>query len=186
MQNQYSDDLKKHWLVNNIHSLKSIIRIAFGAVWLVDGYLKFLGSPSDYAKMIQSAADGQPAWLQPWFSMWYSLVSSNPTFFVYSIGIGEIALALALVFGFMRKVSYISGIVLSLVIWTVPEGFGGPYGSGSSDIGTGIVYSFVFLLLLVINASFGPSKYSIDARIERRFAPWKKVAETKGICVCSV
>lgn len=187
MESHYNEDkLGRHWLVNNIHSIKSIIRIVFGAVWLVDGYLKFIGSPSDYAQMIQSASDGQPAWLQPWFTVWYSLVSSNPALFVYATGAAEFALAFALMFGFMRKFSYIAGIVLSLVIWAVPEGFGGPYGSGSSDIGTGIVYSFVFLLLLVINAAFGPSKYAVDIWIERRLPYWKKLAETRGICVCKV
>lgn len=145
--------------------------------WLVDGYLKFLEDPASYVQMIQSASDGQPVWLQPWFSLWYGIVSANPAPFVYIIGIGEIALALALIFGFMRKIAYASGMLLSLVIWSVPEEFGGPHVLGSSDIATGIVNSFVFLCLLILNAAFGPSRFSIDAIIERRFPFWTSVAE---------
>lgn len=168
-------------IVRNVQWLKSLMRIVFGVVWLVDGYLKFLGDPTSYAQMIQSAADGQPEWLQPWFNLWHGIVSANPAPFVYIIGIGEIALAIALIFGFMRKIAYVSGMLLSLVIWSVPEGFGGPYGPGSSDIGTGIVYSFVFLCLLIINAAFGQSKFSLDALIERRFPFWTRLAEANYI-----
>ncbi len=165
------------WLVRNVHWFKSSIRIVFGAAWLVDGYLKFLGDPSEYPNMIQSLANGQPLWLHHWFDLWYNIVSAKPALFIYVIGIGEVALALALVFGFMRKIAYVSGMILSLLIWSVPEGFGGPYGPGSTDIGTGIVYSFVFLCLLIINATIGPSRFSLDTIIEHRFPFWKKVAE---------
>ena len=60
---------------------------------------------------------------------------------------------------------------------SVPEGFGGPYGPGSTDIGTGIIYSFVFLALIMINAISETSKFSLDYFIERRFQLWKRVAE---------
>src|SRR5207245_6909546 len=68
-------------------------------------------------------------------------------------------------------------LILSLLIWAIPEGFGGPYGPGSTDIGTGIVYSFVFLSLIIINAMSGTSKYSLDYLIEPRLPSWKRVAE---------
>jgi uncharacterized membrane protein YphA (DoxX/SURF4 family) len=42
------------------------------------------------------------------------------------VGLAELVLGIALVFGLMRKLSYLSGIFLSLLIWTVDEGFGGP------------------------------------------------------------
>ena len=86
-------------------------------------------------------------------------------------------LGLALVLGFLRKLVYIGGMIYSLFIWAVPEGFGGPYGPGSTDIGTGIIYSFTFLALIIINATYGPSKYSLDALIEKRLPSWKRLAE---------
>jgi len=77
----------------------------------------------------------------------------------------------------MRKITYVSGLFLSFIIWAVPEGFGGPYGPNSTDIGTGIVYGLAFLMLIVINVSFRPSRYSLDFILERRWPGWKKVAE---------
>jgi len=77
----------------------------------------------------------------------------------------------------MRKIAYLGGIIFSLFIWAIPEGFGGPYGPGSTDIGTGIIYSFVFLSLVIINTISGPSKYSLDFLLERKYPFWKRLAE---------
>jgi uncharacterized membrane protein YphA (DoxX/SURF4 family) len=165
-----------NWIVRNVYWLKSFIRIILGIVWLIDGYLKFQpGFVDSFPDLIKSA--GQPAWLQPWFSFWYNVTVGNAAPFVYGIGALEVSLGVTLVLGVLRKLAYTGGLLLSLLIWAVPEGFGGPYGSGSTDIGTGIVYSFVFLSLIMINAMSGPSKYSLDYFIERRLPSWKRVAE---------
>ena len=163
-------------IVRNVYWLKSFIRIILGIVWLIDGYLKFQpGLVDSFPDLIKSA--GQPAWLQPWFNFWYNVTIRNAAPFVYGIGILEVSLGMALVLGVLRKLAYIGGVLLSLLIWAVPEGFGGPYGPGWTDIGTGIVYSFVFLSLIMINAMSGPSKYSLDYFIERRLPSWKRAAE---------
>ena len=168
------------WLVRNREWLKSFVRVTFGAVWLVDGLLKFqTGVIESFPDMIKEAAEGHPAWLHPWFSFWYNLTLVDPAPFVYAIGLLELALGVALLLGFMRKTAYIGGMVLSMLIWSVPEGFGGPYGPSSTDIGTGIIYSFVFLLLLVINATYGRSRFSADAVIERHKPSWNKLAECR-------
>jgi uncharacterized membrane protein YphA (DoxX/SURF4 family) len=165
-----------NWIVSNVYWLKSFIRIILGTVWLIDGSLKFQpGFVDSFPGLIKSA--GQPTWLQPWFNFWYNVTVGNAAPFVYGIGLLEILLGIFLVVGFLRKLAYIGGLVLSLLIWAVPEGFGGPYGPGSTDIGTGIVYSFVFLSLIIINAMSGTSKYSLDYLIERNFPSWKRVAE---------
>jgi uncharacterized membrane protein YphA (DoxX/SURF4 family) len=169
---------QKNWLVKHCSTLKSGVRIAFGLVWLIDGLLKFQPDmPSVFSQLIAQAEQGQPAWLMPWFNFWSNLVRVNPAFFVYLIGTLEVALAISLIFGAARKLAYTGGMALSLLIWSVPEGFGGPYGPSSTDIGTGIIYSFVFLLLLIINATYGTSRYSADYLIEQKIAWWKRVAE---------
>lgn len=127
--------------------------------------------------LIQQGADSQPAWLSGWFSFWINITTPNPQPWAYLIALTELGLAFSLIFGFMRKTGYIVGVITSLVIWAVPEGFGGAYGPTSTDIGTGIIYAFVFLLLMDINAMEGPSKISLDYYIEQRFAFWKMVAE---------
>lgn len=170
------------WLVRNLSWLKAFIRIVFGIVWLVDGYLKFLpGLPSEFAQMVEGVGQGQPSWLQPWFNFWYGAVVANPSFWVYLTGVMELALGAALVLGVLRKMAYTGGTILSLFIWAVPEGFGGPYGPGSTDIGTGIIYSFVFILLMIVNAKFGPSSLSLDAVIEKHLKWWNKLAEFGSI-----
>lgn len=167
-----------HWLFKHRDKLKSTIRVIFGLVWLTDGLLKFApGMVAAFPQLVIAAGSGQPAWLMPWFSFWAGVVSQNPSFWVNMVGMGEILLGIGLILGGLRKITYIAGMLFSLLIWSVPEGFGGPYGPGSTDIGTGIVYSMVFICLMIINAGYGPSKYSIDAWIERRVHWWYKLAE---------
>ena len=168
----------RKWVVRNVSWLKSFIRIFLGIVWLIDGYLKFSpGLVDSFPDLVRSAGNGQPTWLQPWFNFWSSVTTGNAALFVYTTGVLEVALGVALVLGFMRKIAYLGGIVFSLFIWAIPEGFGGPYGPGSTDIGTGIIYSFVFLSLVIINTISGPSKYSLDFLIERKYSSWKWLAE---------
>ncbi len=170
-----------NWFVRHVAALKSGMRIIFGLVWGIDGLLKLQpGFADTLVGQITDAATGQPGWLQPWFSFWSQTVASNPAFFATSIGLLEIALALALVFGLLRKLAYTGGFFLSLVIWSVPEGFGGAYGPGSTDIGTGIIYAFCFLFLMILAATYGPSAWSLDYQIEKRWKGWRRIAEFRG------
>jgi nitrite reductase (NO-forming) len=93
-------------------------------------------------------------------------------------GTFEILLGPAPIFGFMQKIAYTGGVILSLQIWTIPEGSGGSYvgGSGTTDIGTGIIYAVAFLGLILISATYGPSRHSHDYYIERRFPGWARIA----------
>jgi uncharacterized membrane protein YphA (DoxX/SURF4 family) len=164
------------WWPRNAHVTKTLFRILFGVVWLIDGALKFVpGFAAAFSGQITGS--GQPAWLQGWFSFWATQVNGNTAFWAYFVGSLEVALGLALIFGFMRKFAYIGGAILSLFIWAVPEGFGGPYGPGATDIGTGAMYAMLFLALILINATYGPSKWSLDHLIETRFPRWARIAE---------
>jgi nitrite reductase (NO-forming) len=101
------------------------------------------------------------------------------TFFAYLVAIAETLIALALIAGFARKLTYISAIVFSLLIWATAEGFGGPYTSGASDIGTAVIYAVVFAALLALSYYAGPSRYSADYYIEKKISWWWKVAEMR-------
>ncbi|MDE1859177.1 MAG: DoxX family protein [Candidatus Micrarchaeota archaeon] len=169
---------KTGWFFQHRSALKTSIRVIFGIVWLIDGIFKFIFlDPNMFSQMVQAGGNGQPSWMMPWFNFWATTVSQMPQFWYYLIGISETLLGLALIFGFMRKTAYSLGLVLSLLIWSVPEGLGGPYGPSSTDIGTGIIYAIVFLALILINTEFGPSKYSLDRIIEKRVKWWRKIAE---------
>lgn len=162
----------------NATSLKSIARIVFGLIWLIDAFFKFQPEFSqNLPSLITEGAASQPSWLSGWFNFWVQITTADPAFWAFIIAFTELGLAISLIFGFMRKIGYLAGILTSFVIWGVPEGFGGPYGPTSTDIGTGIIYAMVFVLFIIINAMEGPSHYSIDYYIEQKIKWWRILAE---------
>src|SRR5580658_5098582 len=157
---------------------KYALRFTFGTIWLIDAVLKWLpGFRSGYMGMISGAGKGQPGWLHGWFSFWTTLQSPHPGFYVSLVAVLETLVALAVLLGFARKVSYFAAAGFSVVIWAVAEGFGGPYASGASDIGTAIIYALVFMCLLTLSAYTGPDTYSVDHYLERKISWWWKIAE---------
>jgi hypothetical protein len=104
-------------------------------------------------------------------------MTTTRTAFLHGIGLIELSLGLALVIGFLRKTVYLCGIVLSLMIWSIVEGFGGPYGPGSTDVGAAIMYAFIFVAIIIVERSSNYSKYSLDALIERELSGRKHLAE---------
>lgn len=159
---------------------KSAVRIGFGVIWLVDAILKWSpGFRSGYVDALREGAGGQPGWLKPWFDFWIRIQQPHAGLFAYLVAVIETLIALALIFGFARKLAYISAAGFSLLIWATAEGFGGPYARGSSDVGTALIYAVVFISLLAINAQLGPSRLSVDAWIERRISWWHRIAEVE-------
>lgn len=159
---------------------KDALRISFGVIWLIDAVLKWLpGFRSNYVPMIKMAAQGQPGWLHPWFSFWDGLQDPHGAFFAYFAAVIETLIALALITGFARKFTYVSAAVFSLLIWSIAEGFGGPYTSGATDIGTSIIYAVVFMALLALSYYAGPSRYSVDYHLEKKISWWWRIAETR-------
>jgi uncharacterized membrane protein YphA (DoxX/SURF4 family) len=160
---------------------KDALRISFGIIWLIDAVLKWLpGFRSGYLGMISGAGQGQPGWLRPWFSFWTNLQRPEVAFFAYSVAAIETVIAVAVILGFARKLTYISAAAFSVLIWAVAEGFGGPYTSGASDIGTAIIYAVVFVGLLGLMAYTGPARYSVDYYLEQKISWWWKVAEIRS------
>ncbi len=168
----------RNWYLEHILGYKTALRVAFGLIWLIDALLKWTPQfSSNFESMIQAAMVGQPSSLMPWFNFWANVTSVNPYAFAFIIALVETLLALAVLFGFMRKVTYLLGAVFSLFLWTIPDAFGGFYIPGATDIGASIIYFVVFLFLILVNGAFGPSKYSIDHLIEKRYKSWRRVAE---------
>ena len=113
---------------------KEALRISFGVIWLIDAILKWLPVVrADYMATIMGQAQGQPGWLRWWFDFWINLQHPRVNLFVDLVATVETLIALALIFGFARKLTYISAVG---VLWATAEGFAGPYTSGASDIGT--------------------------------------------------
>jgi nitrite reductase (NO-forming) len=88
-------------------------------------------------------------------------------------------IAVALIAGFARKLTYTSAAIFSVLIWATAEGFGGPYTSGASDIGTAIIYAVVFAGLLALSYYSGPSRYTADYYLEQKYSWWWRLAELR-------
>jgi len=159
---------------------KDALRIAFGVIWLIDATLKWLpGFRAGYMSTIMGEAQSQPGWLQPWFHFWIRFQHPDAMFLAYLVAVTETLIALALIAGFARKLTYISAIVFSLLIWATAEGFGGPYTAGAADIGTAVIYAVVFAGLLTLSYYAGPARFSADYYLEKKISWWWRVAETR-------
>ena len=137
------------------------MRIAFGLVWAVAAWLKWQpGFINGFTDKVSGAKDGQAPAVQSWISFWTNLISKNPHFFAYLLASTETAIAVFLIFGILTNLTCVVGILLSLGIWSVGEGFGGPYKLGdSTDVGTAMPYALFFGVLLAIAAG---RYYSVD------------------------
>jgi uncharacterized membrane protein YphA (DoxX/SURF4 family) len=148
----------------------------------VDAVLKWLpGYRKTYISQLQSAASGQPSWLQGWFHFWISLQSNLPTFFWLLTALAETGLALVLLLGVARRVGYILGAVYTLLVWGVGEGFGGPYASGATDVGTGIVYALLFITLLTFAPPARRERIGLDRVLVARWPWWRVLAEPHAV-----
>ena len=128
-----------------------VLRIVFGLVWAIDAWFKwqpdFVNNFSSYLSM-----DGQPGWIAGYIHFWMKVINVDPRVLAYAVALGETAIALALILGAFSNLTYVAGVVISVVIWTTAEGFGGPYRAGATDIGAAIIYVLVFAGLFLSSA----------------------------------
>jgi nitrite reductase (NO-forming) len=153
----------------------ALLRIVFGVIWAIDASLKWQPAfQANFQQLLTSAAEGQPGFLSWWFGLWQFVVSGRaPIFGILTAGT-ETYLALALLTGFARKVTYSVGILYGLFVWSVAEGFGGPYMPGTTtDVGAAIIYSLLFLALFLVDAG----RLSVDRLIEKKVPAWRWVSE---------
>jgi len=155
------------------------IRIGFGVIWIIDAAFKF--ESVFYRGLLQyvkSKDSGEPKWLNPWFHTWYSIIGSNQHLFAVILIVAESLVAVSLLFGLARRSSYLLGGVMAFLIWGVGEAFGGPYVSGSTDVGAGIIYCFVFAMLFVADGVIQPS-WALDNILSKKISWWSKIADFK-------
>lgn len=158
------------WRLNGL----GLLRIVFGIIWLVDGWFKwqpeFIGKFTDY---LTGALEGQPAAVQAWINFWINIVNVDPRILAYVVALGETAIAVGLLFGVFSNLTYLGGTLLSLVIWSTAEGFGGPYAPGSTDIGAAIIYVLVFAGLYLTSSGL---YMGLDRRLTPLLGRWGLLA----------
>ena len=152
-----------------------IVRLLFGVIWGIDATLKWLpGFRDQYLSMIQAAGQGQPSWLAPFFHVMTSAVRPAPGLFAILTALAETAICLSLLLGVAQRAGFAFGAAFSVLIWAAGEGFGGPYGTGSTDIGCAIMYTVLFAaLLLAVPRGIRAAAPSLDAGLVRR---WPRLA----------
>jgi nitrite reductase (NO-forming) len=156
------------------------LRILLGLAWTANATLKWVPAfGAGLLSMLTGVSQDQPAFLKPWFGLVTAVASDGRA---ASLALGSAAietyLAVALLTGFARKVTYSVGALYTALIWATAEGFGGPYVAGSStDVGAAIIYTLLFLTLLIHDSGAGISRLSLDSILERRVHGWRRVAE---------
>lgn len=148
----------------------AITRISFGLVWAMDAYFKWQPAfENNFVDYLKETFNGQPALIQKWLDFWIHLVSVNPHVFARIVALGETGIAIGLILGLFSNLDYAAGALLSFVIWSVPEGFGGPYTPGATDIGAGVIYIFGFLGLFLLSAG---QYYGLDRVLRPKLGHW--------------
>jgi thiosulfate dehydrogenase (quinone) large subunit len=152
----------------------AVVRILFGVVWLIDAQFKWRPAFIEgLATYLAGALPGQPVPVQSWIHFWMQVVKIDPTLFAYFVASAETALAFALIFGVLSNLAYLGGSVLSLMIWSTAEGFGGLYIVGATDIGAAIIYVFVFALLYLSRAGL---HVGFDQKLAGMLGSWSFLA----------
>jgi len=147
------------WRLNGI----GLLRILFGIVWGIDAWFKWQPDfVNNFTTYLTGAQDGQPWPIHHWIVFWTNTVGIDPTFFAYATAVGETAIAIALIVGAFSNLTAVVGVLLSVVIWTTAEGFGGPYTAGSTDIGAAIIYPLAFAGLFLSSAGL---YYGVDRKL---------------------
>ena len=80
-----------------------------------------------------------------------------------------------------RRTGYAAGAIYTMLIWSVGEGFGGPYMAGSTDVGTGIVYALLFVTLLAFAPPARRERLSVDRVLASRWPWWRHLAEPHAV-----
>lgn len=166
------------WLGRHRGAARRAARMLFGFAWGIDAALKLIpDTPFWFSERVLAASIGQPAWLSGWYSFWVVQSQQYAALDVSVVAFLEFALSASLLLGFLRKPAYLGGIGLSLLIWAIPEGFGGPFELGTFDIGVGVIYAIAFVFLLVLDAEPSARVGTLDGLLERRWPGWARWAE---------
>lgn len=156
----------------------AILRIAFGLLWAVAAWLKWQPEfQNHFLDQVSAAKIGQPLLIQRWIAFWIHVVSINPLLFARIEASTETTLAVFLILGVFSNLTYITGFLLSMTIWSTAEGFGGPYVLGhSTDAGTALPYAILFAILFCISAG---GYYGLDKWLTPRLGRLRFLATSR-------
>ncbi len=142
------------------------MRILTGLLFLAEGYGKVTGRflQDGFRKGAEEMArEGWPFWR----SLLHSLVLPHAQLFAWVVALGELAVGIGLLLGFLTRIAAAGGIALMLSIL-----FGQSYaGSGASWDGwvtAGLTTKFALLLFLLLLAADAGRVWGLDAHLQKR------------------
>lgn len=129
------------------NQMLALARISFGLLWAYDALLKF--QPyflANYLDYLTEAGKDATGWQATYVAAWVALSSAlGPKLIAWLVALTEAGLAAGLLLGRGLRILGPIGLVLSFVIWSVPEQWGGPYslgvtGTPMSLVGIAVIY----------------------------------------------
>jgi cytochrome oxidase Cu insertion factor (SCO1/SenC/PrrC family) len=136
---------------------RTYLRTAFGVIWLFDGILQFQASmPLGLANsVVRPAVAGAPSWLHPLMFDGIHAWNSHPIALATGTAWIQVGIGLALIAsnaGIGRLAALVS-IFWAGIIWTIGNGAGGAFASGSSILfgwpGASLIYLVAGLWLVL-------------------------------------
>lgn len=146
--------------------LAALVRIGTGVLFIAEGFGKLTGKfvQGGFAK----SASGMAAESWPfWKSFLNAVVIPHASLFAWVVALGELAVGIGLLLGFLTRFAAAGGVLLLLTIL-----LGQTYVPGSSWTGwvtAGLTTKFAILLLLLISA-VGYAAWGVDGR-RRKIRP---------------
>lgn len=151
-----------------------VLRLIFGLIWVFNALYQM--HPAYINRLFLKSIAAHPGQ-----SHWYFAYTNAVNHLVQAIGAPGVAmatvaiaalLALSLLTGFKVRFFAWIGVVFTFVLWMTTGHMGGPYTPGATDPGTLIIYTFVFVIILLVEpprtASTDPAAW--DASQAKRFA----------------
>jgi hypothetical protein len=152
------------------------LRLAVGTILAVDATLQFLpGASPQVAYLLVVGAGQDQASLAWWYSYWAGVIAQDPGFWWYGTGVLTASLATCLILGVARRIAYVVGFAFGLGLWAIPNGFGGPFVAPNTDVGGGLLYALLFLILLQADSVSGPARLVGDGFLEHRWPRWRLI-----------
>jgi uncharacterized membrane protein YphA (DoxX/SURF4 family) len=140
--------------------LAGLVRILTGILFVAMGYGKVTGKFVHGAFAKSAAEMATTAW-PPWSSFLRSVVLPNALVFAWVVAVGELAIGMGLLLGFLTRIAATAGALLLVAIL-----LGQSYVPGSRWDGwitAGLTTKFAILLLLSI-AAVGHGAWGLDGR----------------------
>lgn len=153
--------LTKEQVTTGRNAVKTLsgARILFGAIFIFDGFLKWvLLQNGQLAGIVQNSVMGYGD----------AYVMNNALAFGVLVGAGETLAGIALLVGLFQKPAAITGAAIMLFIWAY-GGLGGWGQPGYTDPGGDLMLALVFVVLIFAPTAYGlASRFNLPERLAGR------------------